>query len=74
MMEQRKEGIDGSARKPALLQDTDYMVDKTYKVVPCYGLFGAYLMPQWPIQGLKLVSINQNHRWNMAVEMWTMMS
>ena len=31
-------GIDGSARKPALVQGTDYMVEKTYHKA-------AYLMP-----------------------------
>ena len=26
----KQQGIDGSARKPALKQDTGYMVEKTY--------------------------------------------
>ena len=42
-----KQGIDGSARKPALRQDTGYMVKKTYHdIAPYLGAFGAYLMPQ----------------------------
>ena len=38
--------IMGSARKPALVQDTDYMFEKTY---PYWGPFGAYFMPQCTI-------------------------
>ena len=39
--------VDGSASKPALRQDTGYMVDKTYlDIAPYLGAFGAYLMPQ----------------------------
>ena len=39
--------VDGSASKPALRQDTGYMVEKTYLVIaPYLGAFGAYLMPQ----------------------------
>ena len=39
--------VDGSASKPALRQDTVYMVEKTYlDIVPYLGAFGAYLMPQ----------------------------
>ena len=42
-----KQGIDGSARKPALIQDTGYMVEKTYQDIATYLVaFGAYLMPQ----------------------------
>ena len=42
-----RQGIDGSARKPALRQDTGYMVEKTYHdIAPYLGAFGAYLMPQ----------------------------
>ena len=42
-----KQGIDGSARKPALIQDTGYMVEKTYHdIAPYLRAFGAYLMPQ----------------------------
>ena len=41
-----KQGIDDCARKPALLQDTEYMVEKTYHVTPYLGAFGAYLMPR----------------------------
>ena len=41
------QGLDGSARKPALRQDTGYMVEKTYPdIAPYLGAFGAYLMPQ----------------------------
>ena len=40
-------GIDGSTRKPALVQDTSNMVEKTYHdIAPYLGDFGAYLMPQ----------------------------
>ena len=39
--------VDGSASKPALRQDTGYMVEKTYPDIALYlGAFGAYLMPQ----------------------------
>ena len=39
--------VDGSASKPALRQDTGYMVEKTYHdIAPYLGAFGAYLMPQ----------------------------
>ena len=39
--------VDGSARKLALIQDTGYMVEKTYHDIALYlGLLGAYLMPQ----------------------------
>ena len=39
--------VDGSASKPALRQDTGYMVEKTYYDIAHYlGAFGAYLMPQ----------------------------
>ena len=38
--------IDGSVYKPALLQDTDYTVEKTYHLAPYLGPFGAYLMSQ----------------------------
>ena len=42
-----KQGIDGSARKPAHRQDTGYMVEKTYHdMTPYLRAFGAYLMPQ----------------------------
>ena len=42
-----KQGIvDGSTSKPALRQDTGYMVEKTYHIAPYLGAFGAYLMPQ----------------------------
>ena len=61
------QGMDGSARKPALKQDTDYIVEKTYHIAPYLGAFGAYLMPQWPIYGSKSNSIYQNDRWKVAV-------
>ena len=39
--------VDGSAAKPALRQDTGYMVEKTYlDIAPYLGAFGAYFMPQ----------------------------
>ena len=38
--------VDGSASKPALRQDTGYMVEKNYYDIAQYlGAFGAYLMP-----------------------------
>ena len=44
------QGIEnGSASKPALIRDTNYMVEKTYHMAPYLGAFGAYLMPQGPI-------------------------
>ena len=40
--------VDGSASKPALRQDTGYMVEKTYYDIAQYlGAFGAYLMPSF---------------------------
>ena len=39
------QGIDGSAGKPALEQDTDYMVKKSYNWEPYLDPFGAYLFP-----------------------------
>ena len=46
--------VDGSASKPALRQDTGYMVEKTYHdIAPYLGAFWAYLMPQGPINGSK---------------------
>ena len=39
--------IDSSASKPALRQDTGYIVEKTDLDIAQYlGAFGAYLMPQ----------------------------
>ena len=39
--------VDGSASTPALIQDTGYMVEKTYlDIAPYLGAFDAYLMPQ----------------------------
>ena len=39
--------VDGSASKPALREDTGYLVEKTYPyIAPYLGAFGAYLMPQ----------------------------
>ena len=41
--------VDGSASKPALRQDTGYMIEKTYyDIVQYSGPFGAYFMPQGP--------------------------
>ena len=63
-----KQGIvDGSASKSVLVQDTKYMVEKTYYIAPYLGTFGDYLMPQWPIYGSKGVSRYQNDRWKVAV-------
>ena len=43
----RQRMVDGSASKPALKQDTGYIVEKTYlDIAPYLGAFGAYLMPQ----------------------------
>ena len=61
------QGKDSSARKPALVQDTNYMVEKTYHIAHYLDAFGAYVMPQWPIYGSKGVSIYQKYRWNVAV-------
>ena len=36
--------VDGSVSKPALVQDTNYMLEKTYHIY--LGAFGAYLMPK----------------------------
>ena len=39
--------VDGSASKPALRQDTGYIVEKIYHdMAPYLGALGAYLMPQ----------------------------
>ena len=47
MITLRQGMVDGSASKPALKQDTGYMVEKTYlNIAPYLGAFGAYLMPQ----------------------------
>ena len=40
------QGIDSSARRPVLVPDTNYMVEKTYHIAPYLGAYGAYLMPQ----------------------------
>ena len=53
----KQQGIDDSARKATLVQDTGYMVEKTYHIAPYLGAFEAYLIPQWPINGSKGVSI-----------------
>ena len=60
-------GLDNSARKPTLIQDTKHLVEKTYHIAPYLGAFGAYVMPQWSKYGSKGVSIYQNDRWNVAV-------
>ena len=45
--ELQQEMVDGSVSKPALRQDTGYMVEKTYHdIAPYLGAFGAFLMPQ----------------------------
>ena len=50
--------IDGWLRlKPVLVQDNDYMVEKTNNLIPCMDPFRAYLMPQLPIKCSKGVSI-----------------
>ena len=63
--------VDGSAYKPALAQDTNYMVEKTYHTTyhmpPYLGAFRAYLLLQWLIYGSKAVSIYQNDCWKVAV-------
>ena len=33
------QGIDGSARKLALVQDTEYMIEKTYRYSTIFGRF-----------------------------------
>ena len=38
--------IDGSASKPMLVQDVNYVVEKTYHISPYLGAFGAFLMTQ----------------------------
>ena len=40
------QGIDGFARKPALIQDTEYIVEKTYHIALYLSAFRAFLMPQ----------------------------
>ena len=59
-----KQGIvDSYVSKPALRQDTGYMVEKTYHdIAPYLGAFGAFLM-----SGSKGVFIYQNDRWNVAI-------
>ena len=59
--------IVGSTRKPVLVQDSEYIVEKTYHIATYWGAFKAYLMPQWSLYGSKGVSIYQNDRWNVAV-------
>ena len=39
---QSKIMVEGSACKPALVQDTNYMVEKTYHIAPYLGALGAY--------------------------------
>ena len=41
--------VDGYASKSALVQDTNYVVEKTYHIAPYLGAFGPYLMPKGPI-------------------------
>ena len=59
--------VDGSASKPVLIQDTNYMVEKTYHIAPYLVAFGAYLMLQRPINDSIGVSIHKNNRWNLTV-------
>ena len=56
-----------SASKPVLVQDTNYMVEKTYYIAPYLGTFMSYLMPQCPIYGSKGIFKYKNDRWNVAV-------
>ena len=53
--------------KPALVQDTDNEVDKTYHLAQYVGPFEAYLELQWPLYGSKGVSVHQKDWWNVAV-------
>ena len=40
------QGIDGSARKPALAQDIYYLFEKTYQIAPYLGPYmGPYMGP-----------------------------
>ena len=44
----KKQGIvDGSASQPVLVQDTNYMVEKTYLIAPYLGAFGASVTHIW---------------------------
>ena len=49
-----KQGIDGSARKPAFIQDTEFMVEQTSYLAKYLGAFMAYLMPQCMPQGMPI--------------------
>ena len=69
-----QQGINGSARKRGLLQDTGYMVEKTYHIAPFLDAFGAYLMPQLPINGSKVASIYKNNRSNVGVNLHYLLS
>ena len=44
------QGMDGFARNPALIQDTQKMVEKNYHLTSYCDHFGAYLMTYWPIK------------------------
>ena len=50
-----------------IIQIFIYMAEKTYHLAPYLGAFGAYLMPQRPIQVSKGGSIYQSNLWNVAV-------
>ena len=39
-----RQGMDGSAREPALVQDTEYMIEKPCNLAPYLEPFGAYLL------------------------------
>ena len=61
----RKQRIDGSSRKPLLIQDTEYVVEKTYNLAQYLGTFGASVT----LTGLKSVLIYQKDCWNVAVNL-----
>ena len=37
--------VNGSASKPALIQDNNYIIEKTYYIAQYLSAFGVYLMP-----------------------------
>ena len=41
-----EQGINGSAHKPTLVQDTDHIVETTYHLSLYLDPFRAYLLPQ----------------------------
>ena len=46
LVKHHQNGTYKSACKPALIQDTDYMVEKTYHLAPYLSSFRTYLIPQ----------------------------